>query len=87
MKLSGFLLALIAATGMTACGGNDTVDKDCDKPQRYQAAVEGRHLVVPDDLDPLNEFSEMPIPRADPNAPEVPLGRCVDVPPPIGLGN
>jgi len=79
------LLAMFAA--VTGCGGNDTVDEDCDKPQRYQAAVEGKRVVVPEGLDPLNEFSEMPIPKADPDAPEPPPGRCVDSPPPIGLGN
>lgn len=87
MKAMRYLPALILATGLAACGGNDTVDPDCNKPQRYQAATEGKRVVVPEGLDPLNEFSEMPIPKADPGAPEPPPGRCVDAPPPIGLGN
>ena len=55
-----------------------------------KAEIEGKRswteFVVPDDLDPLNEFAEMPIPSAE-GAPERPKGsRCIDMPPAIGLG-
>ena len=44
---------------------------------------EGKRIVAPEGLDSLNELAEMPIPRADPNAPQMPPGVCNDRPPMI----
>jgi hypothetical protein len=68
---------------LTACGGNDTKEVDCEASFKYQNRVEGRRVVAPEGLDSLNEMAEMPIPRADPNAPKMPPGVCNDMPPMI----
>ena len=70
-------------TSLAACGGNDTKEVDCEASIEYQNRVEGRRVVSPEGLDPLNEMAEMPIPRADPNAPRMPPGVCNDRPPVI----
>ena len=36
-------------------------------------------------LDQLNELSETPTPRADPDAPQIPEGKCNDQPPLIRI--
>ena len=78
----------VALVGMLAsCGGEVVIDKTCDEPQRYQAVTAGKKIAVPDDLDPLNEFAEMPIPSAE-GAPVRPPGsRCIELPPSIGTSN
>lgn len=79
------LIAIVFGSGLlAACGGNDTIVVDCSDGSQYQNRVEGKRIEVPEGLDPLDEFAEMPIPRADPNAPKTADGRCVDMPPPIG---
>ena len=79
------LIAIVFGSGLlAACGGNDTIVVDCGDGSQYQNRVEGKRIEVPEGLDPLDEFAEMPIPRADPNAPNTADGRCVDMPPPIG---
>ena len=67
------------------CGGNKTVDTSCDKPQPYQRAEETKRVEVPDDLDPLDEFREMPVPDAAPRAPRPEGSPCIDRPPRIRL--
>ncbi len=74
--------ALIAC--LSACGGDGAIDQTCDEPQRYQQVVAGKRVEVPEGLDPLDEFAEMPIPEPD-GAPVRPPGsRCIELPPPIG---
>ena len=68
---------------LAACGGNDTKEVDCEASIEYQNRVEGKRVVAPEGLDDLNEIAEMPIPRADPNAPQMPPGVCNDIPPRI----
>jgi hypothetical protein len=70
---------------LAACGGNDTKEVDCEASLEYQNRVEGRRVVAPEGLDSLNEMIEMPIPRADPNAPRMPTGVCNDRPPVIRI--
>lgn len=78
------LLAVMAlALTISACGGNDTKKIDCEANLKYQDRVEGKRVVAPEGLDQLNELVEMPIPRADPNAPKTPAGQCQDRPPVI----
>jgi hypothetical protein len=73
----------VLCTSLAACGGNDTKEVDCEASIEYQNRVEGRRVVAPEGLDSLNEMAEMPIPRADPNAPRMPPGVCNDRPPVI----
>jgi len=81
MNKSGLIAVLALGAVMSACGGNDTKMADCDEGAKYQNRVEGQRVVVPDGLDPLNEFAEMPIPRADPDAAQPAAGKCADTPP------
>ena len=67
------------------CGGNKTVDLSCDKPQPYQRAEETKRVEVPEDLDPLDELKEMPVPDAAPRAPRAEGSPCIDRPPRIRL--
>ncbi len=82
--LAGMLAVLVA---LAACGGNETREVDCEANLEYQNRVEGKKVVAPEGLDQLNELAEMPIPRADPNAPQPPAGVCIDEPPVIGAGS
>ena len=82
------LLAVAAVVAMlAACGGNDTREVDCVANLKYQNRVEGKRVVAPEGLDQLNELAEMPIPRADPNAPQTPPGVCNDEPPILNPGS
>lgn len=81
------MAALLVAVGLTACGGNKAVTADCDEAQYYQGFVDGKRVVSPEGLDQLDEFREMPIPRADSGAPQAPAGRCLDMPPMVGSGS
>ena len=77
----GFVLA--ACTGLSACIGDPEINYSCDEPQLYQAITPGRKVESPEGLDPLNEYAEMPIPKAE-DAPVRPPGsRCISLPPSI----
>jgi uncharacterized lipoprotein len=78
-------LAILAI--LSACGSNEPKEVDCDANLKYQNRVEGPRVVAPEGLDQLNEWAEMPIPRADPNAPKMPKGVCNDEPPIIDAGS
>jgi len=82
--LPGVLLAMCS---LVACGGNETREVDCEANLKYQNRVEGKRVVAPEGLDQLDELAELPIPRADPNAPKAPEGVCNDEPPVIGAGS
>jgi len=70
--------------GLGACG-KDKGRPTCDKPQKYQSIVAGKRVVVPEGLDPLEEFKEMPIPKAE--TPPRPEGAgCIENPPAILKG-
>lgn len=75
--------AVLLSLSLAACGGNDTREVDCEANLKFQNRVEGKRIVAPEGLDPLNELAEMPIPKADPNAPRMPPGVCNDEPPMI----
>ena len=87
MTRSQLLAVILVGASLAACGGNKTKEIECDDGLRYQNRVEGKRVVSPEGLDQLSEFAEMPIPKADPNAPKVAPGTCVDMPPAIGSGN
>lgn len=81
------LLSFLLLASLSACGGDALIDNTCDEPQRYQSAVDGRKIEVPEGLDPLDARVEMPIPRSE-NAPIRPPGSpCIELPPAIGTGN
>ncbi len=83
MKNYKLIAILLATSAIAACGGDDNIVAECDGGEAYQNRVEGKRVVVPEGLDALNEFAEMPIPRADPNAPKIADDRCVDMPPSV----
>jgi len=75
-------LFLLASLG--ACG-KDKGRPTCDEPQPYQSVVAGKRVVVPDDLDPLDDLKEMPIPKAE--TPPRPEGAgCIENAPSILKG-
>ena len=77
-----FSLLLLASLG--ACG-SDEVRVTCDEPQPYQSVVAGKRLEVPEDLSPLDEHKEMPVPPAD--SPPRPDGSpCIENAPSILTG-
>ena len=57
-----FSLLLLVSLG--SCG-KDEVRVTCDEPQPYQSVVASKRIEVPEDLAPLNQYKEMPIPTAD----------------------
>jgi len=76
--------AMVAIACMSACGKDELLNPTCDEPQRYQNVVAGKRVEVPEGLDQLNEYAEMPIPKAD-DAPPRPAGsRCIELPPSVG---
>ena len=81
MTMSRLIAVLALGAAMSACGGNGTKVVDCDEGLQYQNRVEGQRVVVPEGLDQLNEYAEMPIPRADPDAAQPAPGKCADTPP------
>ena len=83
MTNSQLIAVLLLSTSLVACGGNDPLLVDCDEGSQYQNRTAGKRIVVPEGLDPLDEFAEMPIPKADPEAAEPPPGKCVDMPPAV----
>ena len=87
MKDYRLIAILLGSSLLAACGGDDNIVVECDGGEKYQNRVEGKRVEVPEGLDALNEFAEMPIPRADPNAAKIVEGRCVDMPPPISRGS
>ena len=83
MNKSQLLAILVLSAGLSACGGEDSIVVECEDGLRFGNLEEGKRVVVPEGLDQLNEFAEMPIPRADPDAPRPPSDRCVDMPPAV----
>ena len=50
--------ALMLCASLTACGGNDTKEVDCEASMQYQNRVEGKRIVAPEGLDALSEMNE-----------------------------
>lgn len=65
-----------------ACAGTE----DCSKPQLYKQAASGKHIEVPDGLNPLPADREVTVPKASPQAPP-PTGNCLDSPPTLRTGS
>ena len=62
------LLQSCSRHAMSACGGNDTSGGRLRRGLQYQNRDVGKRVVAPEGLDQLDEFAEMPIPKADPEA-------------------
>ena len=74
---------LMLGASLSACGGEDSIVVQCDDGARFQNRVQGKRVVAPEGLDQLDEFAEMPIPKADPDAVPPPPGKCADMPPAV----
>jgi len=73
--------SFILLSSLVACGRGD-VRTTCDEPQPYQAVVPGQRVVVPEGLDPLDQYKEMPIPKSE--SPPRPEGaKCIEYPPSV----
>jgi len=77
------LAVLLLSASLSACGGNEPKEVDCKQGLRFQNREVGKRVVAPEGLDQLDEFAEMPIPKADPDAPPPPPGECADMPPSV----
>lgn len=83
MNKSQLVAVLILGAVISGCGGKDSVVINCDEGLKYQNREVGKRVVAPEGLDQLDEFAEMPIPKADPEAAEPLPGKCADMPPPV----
>ena len=82
MKILNGLWIILAAGLISACGGNDT----CDEVQPYQLAIEGKRVVVPEDLDDLSIAKELTIPEPSAQATTRPASEgCIEKPPSITI--
>ena len=74
-----FILLLAGISLLTACGG--TIK--CEAEGRYVLSQEGQRIQVPDDLDDLQSYKELTIPRASPQSSREDTGKCLEAPPAI----
>ena len=81
------IVTLVASTVLSGCGGGGDIKEICEGPRPYQAVRETKRVVVPDDLDSLEEFKEMPLPRAASSTPVIAEGKCLESTPPILSGS
>lgn len=77
--------SFILLSTLAACGKGE-IRTTCDEPQPYQAVVPGKRVVVPEGLDPLDEFKEMPVPKSD-TPPRAAGSKCIEYPPAIRSGS
>jgi uncharacterized lipoprotein len=85
MRVTASVLGLALLASISACGKGE-IRTTCDEPQPYQSAVAGKRIVVPDDLEPLDETKEMRVPKAE--TPPRPAGsKCIEYPPSINAGS
>ncbi|MFQ6007255.1 MAG: hypothetical protein ACE5OQ_17340 [Woeseia sp.] len=85
IQIFGYMLLLSALPLLTSCffGG----PPKCDTEAGYQLSESGERIRVPDDLDDLQSFKEMTIPRASPQQQGDDPNRCLEMPPPISSGS
>lgn len=81
MTKGRLIIAAVLLGSLVACGGKEVI-QDCDEEKAYESVVAGKRVEVPEGLDPLDEFKEMPIPKAE--TPLRPEGAtCIESPPSI----
>ncbi len=85
MTMGRLMIAALILGSLSACGGGKTV-APCDDATNYQSAVAGQRVEVPDGLDSLDEFKEMPIPKAE-SEPRAENAGCLESPPSILTGD
>lgn len=86
MTKSRLLAVLLLAVSLSACGlFGGSKEEDCNDGVRFQNREVGKRVVVPEGLDPLDEYEEMPIPPADPDAAPPAAGKCADSPPSLSV--
>ena len=81
MKILNGLWIMLVAGLLSACGGND----NCDEVQPYQLAIEGKRVVVPEDLDDLSVAKELTIPEPSAQAARPANAGCIEKPPSITI--
>ena len=79
------LAVLLLAASLSACGMFGPKEVDCNEGTRFQNREVAKRVVVPEGLDPLDEYEEMQIPPADPDAVPPPAGKCADSPPTLSV--
>jgi uncharacterized lipoprotein len=78
------VFSLFLLAGLGACG-SDEIRVTCDEPQPYQAIAAGKRIEVPEDLMALDEYKEMPVPKAE--SPPRPAGSaCIENAPSVLSG-
>ena len=79
------IIACLATAGSLAGCGKDEIRSSCDEIKPYQTVVPGKRIVVPEGLDPLDEYKEMPIPKAQ-TEPRPEGAKCIEWPPSVRTG-
>ena len=87
MRAIWLAMTLAVAGILSGCGGEDMINSSCDEPQRYQAVRAGKRIEVPEGLDKLSEFAEMPVPKAEGAAVRPKGSRSIELPPIITTGS
>ncbi len=81
MTMGRLMMAALILGSLAACGGKDKV-MTCDDAKNYQSVVAGKRVEVPEGLDSLDDFKEMPIPKAE-TGPRAENAGCLESPPSI----
>ncbi len=85
MTMGRLVIAALILGSLAACGGKNTV-MTCDDAKNYQSAVAGKRVQIPEGLDSLDEFKEMPVPKAE-SEPRAENAGCLEKPPSILTGD
>ncbi len=79
LLISAALIAMLLV--LSACG-RDKIRDHCAEPEPYLSVVAGKRIVIPEGLDSLDDFKEMPIPKSE-TAPRPDDARCIESPPAV----
>jgi hypothetical protein len=77
MTVARITICVALAALASGCGGN----RACEKPEPYQASVEGRRITAPEGLDELSAAAELKVPEASPQDPQPQGAPCLELPP------
>ena len=81
MRTFWLAMAISAASLLPGCGGDEALNYTCDEPKLYQEVRPAKRIEVPEGLDPLDEYREMPIPEPETVAQRPDGSRCIELPP------